>query len=83
MRPESFPMDTVIFTGHVPLEEYKKDRPREYQELVDSGKLDSVVVEKEISKLKLKTIKFFGYLFLGIGVAIVILIIYSLIVGNY
>lgn len=83
MRPESFPMDTVIFTGHVPLEEYKKDRPREYQELVDSGKLDSVVVVKEISKLKMKTIKFFGYLFLGIGVAIVILIIYSLLLGTY
>jgi len=65
------------------LEEYKKDRPREYQELVDSGKLDSVVVVKEISKLKMKTIKFFGYLFLGIGVAIVILIIYSLLLGTY
>ena len=83
MRPESFPMDTVIFTGHVPLEEYKKDRPREYKELVDSGKLDTVVVEKEISKSKLKAIKFFGYLFLGVGVAIVLLIIYSLIAGSY
>ena len=31
LRPESFPMDTVIFTGHVPLEEYKEDRPREVE----------------------------------------------------
>ncbi len=83
LRPESFPMDTVIFTGHVPLEEYKKDRPREYQELVESGKLDSVVVEKEITKSELRRIKFFGFLFLGIGTGIVILIIYSMIAGVY
>ncbi len=83
LRPESFPMDTVIFTGHVPLEEYKKDRPKEYQELVDSGKIDDVVVEKEMSKSKIKTVKFFGYLFLTLGVIMVILIVYSLIFGAY
>lgn len=83
LRPESFPMDTVIFTGHVPLDEYKKDRPREYQELVESGKLDRVVVEMEISKSWIKTVKFFGYIFLTLGVIMVILIIYSLIAGVY
>ncbi len=36
-RPEKFPMDPVIFTGRVPLEEFKIDRPREYAELVASG----------------------------------------------
>ncbi|MCF6319267.1 MAG: hypothetical protein L3J83_08325 [Proteobacteria bacterium] len=83
LRPESFPMDTVIFTGYVPLEEYKKDRVREYEDLVKSGKLDKVVVEKEISPTMIKVVKFFGYLFLGLGTAIVFLIIYSLIAGFY
>ena len=83
LRPEAFPMDTVIFTGHVPLDEYKKDRPAEYKDLVESGKLDGVVVEKEFSKTKMKTIKFFGYIFLAAGTAIVILIIYSLLMGKY
>lgn len=83
LRPESFPMDTVIFTGHVPLEEYIKDRPREYKELVESGKLDRVVVEKEMSKGWINTVKFFGYLFLSLGIIMVILIIYSLIAGVY
>jgi cytochrome b subunit of formate dehydrogenase len=83
LRPESFPMDTVIFTGHVPLEEYKKDRPREYQELVASGKLDSVTVTKEFSKPWLKTIRFFGFLFLSLGIIMVILIVYSLLMGVY
>lgn len=83
LRPESFPMDTVIFTGHVPLEEYKKDRPREYKELVESGRLDKVVVEKDMSRSWIRTVRFFGFVFLGLGIAIVILIIYSLIAGVY
>jgi len=83
LRPESFPMDTVIFTGHVPLEEYKKDRPDEYRDLVASGKLDDVVVEKVITNQWMKLIKFFGYLFLAAGVIIIILIIYSLMSGKY
>lgn len=83
LRPESFPMDTVIFTGHVLLEEYKNDRTGEYEELVKSGNLNKVVVKKEFSSSWLKTVKFFGYLFLSIGVIIVFLIIYSLIMGKY
>jgi len=83
LRPETFPMDTVIFTGHVPLEEYKKDRPREYQELVESGKLDEMVVEKEITPQRLRLIKFFGFLFLGFGIVMVVLIVYSLLFGFY
>jgi len=83
LRPESFPMDTVIFTGHVPLEEYKKDRPREYKELVESGNLDKVVVERDFSSTWMKFVKFFGFLFLGLGVIMIILIVYSLLMGVY
>ena len=36
-RPDKFPMDPVIFTGRIPLEEFKEDRPREYEELVARG----------------------------------------------
>jgi len=39
LRPESFPLDPVIFTGIVPLDEYKLDRPEEYKYLRESGKL--------------------------------------------
>ncbi len=30
-RPERFPIDTAVFTGGVPLKEFKRDRPRERQ----------------------------------------------------
>ncbi len=79
LRPEAFPMDTVIFTGHVPLEEYKKDRPREYEELENSGKLEKVVVKTEFPKKRMKLIKLIGFIFLFTGILLVTLIIYSLI----
>jgi len=83
LRPESFPMDIVIFTGHVPFEEFKKDRPREYNDLVESGKLDKVVVEKEFAPSRIRIVKFFGYTFLTLGVIMIILILYSLLMGVY
>jgi len=78
LRPESFPMDTVIFTGHVEIDEYKADRPREFEELERSGMLESVTVTKDFSKKQMKWVKFFGYIFLFTGIIQVIFIIYSL-----
>ena len=81
-RPEAFPMDTVIFTGHMPLEHFKHERPREYQELKDSGKLESAIVEKEFSKENIRWIRFFGFLALTIGVILVGFIVYSFLSGG-
>jgi len=81
LRPESFPLDPVIFTGTVLLDEYKKDRPEEYKYLKDSGDLKKSVVLKEISPKKLLTIRIFGYAFLIIGITLILLIIYSMLLG--
>jgi len=81
LRPEAFPMDPVIFTGLVPLDEYRKERPREYQMLKDSGKLKKRVVFQEITPERMKFVRFFGYLFLSLGVALTLLIIYSMLFG--
>ena len=43
LRPEAFPMDTVVFTGRMPLETFKEERPLEYQRLVAQGKLDELM----------------------------------------
>jgi predicted CXXCH cytochrome family protein len=82
-RPEAFPMDTVIFTGHLPEEIYKEDRPKEYEELVKSGKINQVRVEKEFSKSRIRMIKIFGFLALSIGFILTLLIIYSLLFGGH
>jgi cytochrome b subunit of formate dehydrogenase len=44
LRPEKFPMDTVIFTGSVEEDEFRKERPEEYERLVREGRLDSLIV---------------------------------------
>ena len=77
-RPEAFPMDTVIFTGHMPLEEFKEDRPREYKELKEEGRLDKIVSKRKYSNRKMLLIKAFGFTALTIGICMVILIAYSL-----
>jgi len=81
LRPDAFPMDTVIFTGTVPYEEFKHDRPREFEELKKSGKLKKVIVKKEQKGKMEKYVKPFGYAFLFIGLSIVILIIYTMLFG--
>jgi len=81
LRPESFPLDPVIFTGIVLLDEYKKDRPEEYKYLKDSGELKKSVAMKEISPKKLLTLRIFGYAFLITGITLILLIIYSMLFG--
>jgi hypothetical protein len=65
----------------VPYEEYKHDRPREFEELKNSGKLKKVVVKIEEKSKWEKAIRIFGYTMLTIGITLVILIIYSMLFG--
>ena len=41
LRPDTFPMDMVIFTGVESEEEFKHKRPEEFDALVKAGKLES------------------------------------------
>ena len=44
-RPDKFPMDTVIFTGRMPLEEFKREHTLEYRRLAESGQLENYLVD--------------------------------------
>jgi cytochrome b subunit of formate dehydrogenase len=77
-RPEKFPIDTVIFTGRVPLEEFKADRPREYEELVATGKLESRLVPPP-TEGEIRFWRIFGFTALGIGLALIALIVYAMV----
>ena len=81
LRPDAFPMDTVIFTGTVPFEEYKHDRPREFEELKNSGRMKKVVVKRESRGKWYRAIRVFGFTMLTIGLIMVVLIIYSMLFG--
>jgi cytochrome b subunit of formate dehydrogenase len=78
LRPEKFPMDIVIFSGSIPLEEFKLDRPDEYKKLVESGDLEKYFVDP-YPPIVIKTIKIFGWTALTIGLSMVLWIIYAMI----
>ena len=78
LRPEKFPMDIVIFSGRMPLEEFKLDRPAEYKELVEKGELENFLVEP-YPEIVLKTIRIFGWIALSLGLSIIVWIIYAMI----
>ena len=76
-RPEKFPMDTVIFTEGMPLEEFRRDRPREYRELVESGTLD----ERMMPAPAASDVRFWrrlGFTALTIGLTLIALIVYAM-----
>ncbi len=77
-RPDKFPMDPVIFTGSVSLEELKEERPREYARLVKSKNLKKAMVAEQPQWFRTGA-KIFGLTCLAIGILVIVLIIYSII----
>jgi hypothetical protein len=78
MRPESFPMDPVIFTGRMPLARFKEERPLEYQRLVDSDQLHSIAADPP-TPTELRNAHIFGFSALTIGIVLAIGILWSII----
>ncbi len=74
MRPEKFPMDTVIFTGRLAFNELQHERPLEYQRLVDEKKLEEYTVASQ-AKWITDTGILFGFATVLIGFILLILII--------
>jgi cytochrome b subunit of formate dehydrogenase len=76
LRPEKFPMDTVIFTGVVSEQEMKEERSIEYARLAGKGKLAMLEANPPSQSMKLV-----GYVIGGavviVGLITVVLIIYS------
>ncbi len=78
LRPEKFPMDIVVFTGRMSVEELKRDKPDEYEKLVSSGELEKYLVEP-YPPIVTRAIRAFGWTALIVGFSIVIWIIYAMV----
>ena len=77
-RIEKFPMDTVIFSGRVSKNELLHERRRWYDRMVTEGRLEEYRVRDEWLRWK-NIARAFGYFFLGLGVLLLLLIIYAMI----
>jgi cytochrome b subunit of formate dehydrogenase len=78
LRPEKFPMDTVIFTGRVPEEELAEERPAHYARLKDSGELEKLRVPPPASRVRRGGIVV-GTVAIVLGITMVVLTVYALI----
>jgi len=79
-RPDKFPMDPVIFTGRISVEELKFDKPGEYEEMVESGQLEEHLV-KAYPEGKERGAKIFGFVALTFGLVLLGLIVYTMLFG--
>jgi cytochrome b subunit of formate dehydrogenase len=78
LRPEKFPMDKVVFTGSMPIEELKTERPELYERLVAEGELEKFLVNAPNERQKRRAYVF-GSIALAIGVTLLVLLVYGLV----
>ncbi len=77
-RLDKFPMDTVIFSGHISKTEMLHERRRWYDRLVASGKLEQHRVLHSDWESRKTLYRTMGFVFLGTGLAILGLMVYAL-----
>jgi cytochrome b subunit of formate dehydrogenase len=77
-RIEKFPMDTVIFSGRISKNEMLHERRRWFERLIKEKRLDNVRVQDEWLRWK-NIARSFGYIFFGLGIALLVLILYAMI----
>jgi cytochrome b subunit of formate dehydrogenase len=78
-RPEKFPIDTVIFTEGVPLDELKQDRPREFRQLVESGELADLLMPAPLPLVRRRWRRL-GFTALAVGLFLIVLMLYAMMV---
>jgi cytochrome b subunit of formate dehydrogenase len=72
-RPDKFPLDIVMFTGSVSLEELKREHPLQYQRLVESGELDKYLVDPPKARFVTAS-KVLGFTLIVIGLTLLTLV---------
>lgn len=73
-RPDKFPQDIVMFTGVMPLEEYKQEHTLEYKRLVESGELEKYLVDAPSAPMTLFS-KILGATLIFIGLTLLVLVL--------
>lgn len=72
-RPDKFPLDIVMFTGAMPLEEFKHEHLVEYNRLVANGELSKYLVDAPSRPLTLAS-KFLGFALMACGLLLLVMV---------
>ena len=73
-RPDKFPLDVVMFTGRVSLEEYRREHALEYRRLKDSGELHKYLVDAPSEPLRLGS-RILGFTLITVGLILLVLVV--------
>jgi len=71
-RPDRFPMSTTIFTGAIPLDEFKHEHKLHYERMVANGELEKHLMKKP-SKLVSGGSKLLGTILIMAGLTLLTL----------
>jgi hypothetical protein len=79
-RPDKLPPpDIVMFTGSVPVEEFKREHALEYERLVKSGELQKYLVDAPSRPMTVGS-RILGLVLIGFGLTLLVLVITGFIV---
>ena len=73
-RPDKFPLDVVMFTGSVPLEEFRHEHTVQYNRLVESGELSKYLVDEPSRPMTLGS-KILGFSLIAFGLVLLVLVL--------
>jgi cytochrome b subunit of formate dehydrogenase len=76
LRPNKFPMDIVIFTGTVAEDELRHERAGQYERMLQSGELATLVVRSPADAARRRAVVF-GAAGLTLGLALIALILFA------
>jgi hypothetical protein len=71
-RPDKFPLDVVMFTGSMPLEEFKREYTVEYDRLMANGELQQHLVDAPSRPMTLGS-KLLGFSLVAVGLALLVM----------
>jgi cytochrome b subunit of formate dehydrogenase len=72
-RPDKFPLDIVMFTGSMPVEEFRREHTLEYKRLVESRQLEKYLVDAPSQPMTLGS-TVLGFTLIGVGLALLVLV---------
>ena len=81
LRPETFPLDPVIFTGRMPLARFEEERPLEYRRMVAEGRLDAALAGPPSAK-EMRYSRVFGFTAVALGLLLAVGILVGLLGGH-
>jgi cytochrome c553/cytochrome b subunit of formate dehydrogenase len=73
-RPDKFPLDVVMFTGSMPVEEFRREHTVEYDRLVETGELQKYLVDAPSRPMALGS-KILGFTLIAAGLTLLLLVL--------